>query len=181
MIYWLCAGHSGQILSIDQSHVLIKQLLFDALPDPALPTKDSEMSHWLFGFTKLKLLVTALFHQHADTIAQELLTPQDDAPSAAVTCTELLQTAPRLPYTSDMDTSVYVCNFVSSVWGSLTLYSPTALQYSLLFSKGLQLHVSSHAIAPTSLPNTMLIAESCMLLARTSTLISRLHMKISEG
>jgi hypothetical protein len=108
--------------------------------------------------------VTALFHQHADTIAQELLTPQDDAPSAAVTCTELLQTAPRLPYTSDMDTSVYVCNFVSSVWGSLTLYSPTVLQYSLLFSKGLQLHVSSHAIAPTSLPDTMLIAESCMLL-----------------
>ncbi|DBB16709.1 TPA: hypothetical protein ACH3X3_014954 [Trebouxia sp. C0006] len=46
-------GPSGQILLIDQSHVLIKQLLFDPLPDPALPTNDSEMSQWLFGFTKL--------------------------------------------------------------------------------------------------------------------------------
>ncbi len=78
------------MLLVDQSHVLIKQLLFDPLPDPALPTNDSQVFQWLFDFTQLKIPVTALFHQHADTIAQELLAPQDDAPSAVVTFTELL-------------------------------------------------------------------------------------------
>ncbi len=153
------------MLLVDQSHVLIKQLLFDPLPDPALPTNDSQVFQWLFDFTQLKIPVTALFHQHADTIAQELLAPQDDAPSAVVTFTELLQTAPRLLYTSEMQTSVYVCNFVGSVWGSLATHSPTVLKHRLLLNKASQLHnVSSHAIAPKSRPDTMLVAENCTLL-----------------
>ncbi|DBA92527.1 TPA: hypothetical protein ACH3X1_002758 [Trebouxia sp. C0004] len=91
--------------------------------------------------------------------------PQDDAASAVVTLTELLQTAPRLPYSSEMHTSVYVCNFVGSVWGSLTTHSPTNLKYNLLLNKASQLrNVSSHAIAPKSRPGTMLAAESCTLL-----------------
>lgn len=45
------------------------------------------------------------------------------------------------------------------------MHSPTDLKYSLLLNKGSQLrNVSSHAIAPTSPPDTMLVAESCTLL-----------------
>jgi len=152
--------------ALDQSRVLIKQLLFDPLPDPALPTNDSQVFDWLFGFTKLKIPVTVLFHQHASTIAQQqLLAPQDDAASAVVSFTELLQTAPCMPYSTEMHTSVYICNFVGSVWESLTTHSPIKLKHSLLFNKTLQLHnVSSHAIAPKSRPDTMLVAENCTLL-----------------
>lgn len=165
VIYWLCAGHSSQMLLVDQSHVLIKQLLYDPLPDPALRTNSSQVSEWLFGFTQLKIPVTALFYQHTSTISQQQLAPQDDAASAVVTLTELLQTAPRLPYSTEMHTSVYVCNFVGSVWGSLTMHSPTNLKYNLLLYKASQLrNVSSHAIAPKSRPDTMLAAESCTLL-----------------
>ncbi|DBA96667.1 TPA: hypothetical protein ACH3X1_015522 [Trebouxia sp. C0004] len=158
-------GPSSQMLLVDQSHVLIKQLLYDPLPDPALPTNSSQVSEWLFGCTQLKIPVTAIFYQHTSTVSQQQLAPQDDAASAVVTLTELLQTAPRLPYSTEMHTSVYVCNFVGSVWGSLTTHSPTNLKYNLLLNKASQLrNVSSHAIAPKSRPDTMLAAESCTLL-----------------
>ena len=156
-------SHSGQVLLVDQLPVLIKQLLFDPLPDPALPSNGSQVSQWLFGSTESKIAVTALLDQHASTIAQQL---QDDAASAVVTWTELLQTAPCSPYSTATHTAVYIRNFVGSVWGSLTMHSPNHVKYSLLLNKGSQLHnVSSHAIAPPSPPHTMPIAESCTLSA----------------
>ncbi|DBB09237.1 TPA: hypothetical protein ACH3X3_007820 [Trebouxia sp. C0006] len=70
-----------------------------------------------------------------------------------------------MPYSTEMHTSVDICNFVGSVWESLTTHSPIKLKHSLLFNKTLQLHnVSSHAIAPKSRPDTMLVAENCTLL-----------------
>ena len=124
------------------------------------------MSNWLFGFIELKIPVTTLFYQDTSTMSQQqFLAPQDDAASAIVTLTELLQTTPRLPYCTEMHTSVYICNFVGSVWGSLTTHSPINLKHSLLLNKASQLrNVSSRAIAPKSRPDTMLVAESCTLL-----------------
>ena len=56
VIYWLCAGPSSQMLLVDQSHVLIRQLLYDPLPDPALPTNSSQVSElavWLHSVEDL--------------------------------------------------------------------------------------------------------------------------------
>lgn len=114
----------------------------------------------------LKIPVTPLFYLHASTCGQQqFLVPQDDAASAVVTFTELLQTAPDLPFSSEMHTSVYVCDFVGKVWRTLKMCCPERLKYSLLFNKTSQLNsVSSHVIVPKSRPDTMLAAECCTLL-----------------
>lgn len=94
---------------------------------------------------------------------QQFLAPQDDAASAVVTSTELLQTALAVLHRNAYLCNI--CNFVSSIWGSLTTHNPVNLRHSLLLNKASQLrNVSSHAIAPKSQPDTMLVADSCMLL-----------------
>ena len=104
------------MLLVDQSRALIKQLLFDPLSDPVLPTNGSQMSNWLFGFTELKIPVTALFYQHTSTMSQQqFLAPQDDAASAVVTLTELLQTAPRL--TAQKCTPLYIYAILWAAFG----------------------------------------------------------------
>ena len=168
----MCAGHSSQVLLVNQSPILIRQLLHDPLPDPVLPANGDQLADWLFGFNQLKVPVTSLFYQYASSVSQnQYLAPQDDAASAVITFTDLLQTAPRLPYHSGMHTPVYICNFMGRVWGSLTEHSPTNLRHSFLFNNPLQQRsVSSNAITPKSRPDTMLVAttaHSC--LARTST------------
>ena len=125
------------------------------------------MLQGLFDFTGLKVPVTAVFYQQMLALQgpQQHLAPNNDAASAVVTFTELLQTAPDLPFSSEMDTSLYVCNFIIRVWRTLAQYSSTNLQYDLLFNKASQLRsVSSHAIAPKLRPDTMLIAEKCLLM-----------------
>ncbi len=95
---------------------------------------------------------------------QPYLVPVADPASAVVTFTQLLQTAPDLPFSNELDTSIYVCNFIASVWRTLASYSPTRLQYGLLYSKGCQLSAdSSHALTPKLPPDTMLVAEGCTL------------------
>jgi hypothetical protein len=152
---------------VEQSELLVKQHLYDPLPDPDLPNTDSQALQWLFDFTGLKVPVTAVFYQQMLALQgpQQRLVPELDAASAVVTFTELLQTAPDLPFSSEMDTSVYVCNFIGRVWRTLAKYSPTSLQYGLLLNKASQLSsVSSHAIAHKLRPDTMLIAENCTLM-----------------
>lgn len=137
------------------------------MPDPRLPSDGSQVLQGLFNFTGLKVPVTAVFYQQVLAIQgpQQHLVPNDDAASAVVTFTELLQTAPDLPFSSEMDTSLFICNFVSRVWRALKMYSPASLKYELLFNKASQLRsVSSHAIAPKLRPDTMLIAEKCLLM-----------------
>lgn len=103
-------------------------------------------------------------YQHAISTSKQL-EPQDVAASAVVTLTELLQTAPQVPFSSAMHTSVYICNFVGSIWRTLTAHTTTKLRYTLLLHKTSQRHnVSSHAIVPKARPDTMLVAESCTLL-----------------
>ena len=163
----MCLDPSSQTLLVDHSDRLIKQLLFDPLPPPALPVNASEMFDWLFGFDKLRIPVTPLLYQHASTYGRQrqFLVPQDEAASAVVTFTELLQTAPDLPFGTELHTSVYVCDFVGRVWRTLKTFSPEPFMYGLLFNKTSQLNTdSSHVIAPKSPPNTMLAAECCALL-----------------
>ena len=106
--------------------------------------------------------VLALYYQQMlSQGSSQCLVPEVDVASAVVTFTELLQASPDLPFSSEQDTSLYVCDFVRRVWRTLAKSSPTRLQYSLLFNKASQLSsVSSDAM----LPDTMLIAESCTLM-----------------
>lgn len=121
----LFAGHLNQALLVEQSGHLVKQHLFEPLPDPGLPGSDSQVLQWLFDFTKLKVPVTAMYYQQMLAIQgpQQRLVAEVDAASAVVTFTELLQTPPDLPFSSEMDTSVYVCNFVGRVRRTLAKYS----------------------------------------------------------
>ena len=162
----LCAGHLNQALLVDQSEHVVKQHLFEPLPDPILPSSDSQVLQWLFNFTELKVPVLALYYQQMlSQGSSQCLVPEVDVASAVVTFTELLQASPDLPFSSEQDTSLYVCDFVRRVWRTLAKYSPTRLQYSLLFNKASQLSsVSSHATARKLRPDTMLIAESCTLM-----------------
>ncbi|KAL3130737.1 hypothetical protein ABBQ38_000083 [Trebouxia sp. C0009 RCD-2024] len=160
-------GQQGSAPLVEQSRVLIKQYLLDPSPDPRLPSNCSQVLQGLFDFTGLKVPVTAVFYQQALLLqgAQQHLLPNYDAFSAVVTFTELLQTAPDLPFSNGMDTWLYVCNFITRVWRTLAEYSSPSLQYNLLFSKASQPEsVSSHAIGPKLRPDTMLIAEKCVLM-----------------
>jgi len=162
----LCVGHISEAPLVEQSELLVKQHLFEPLPDPRLPSTGSQVQQWLFDLEELKVPVTAIFYQQMLALQgpQRRLVPEVDAASAVVTFTELLQTAPDLPFSSEMDTSVYVCNFIGRVWRTLAKYSPR-LQYSLLLNKSSQLSsVSSHAIAHKLRPDTMLVAENCTLM-----------------
>lgn len=151
---------------VNQSELLVKQHLLEPLPDPKLPSTGSQVQQWLFDLKKLKVPVTAIFYQQMLALQgpQRCLVPEVDAASAVVTFTELLQTAPDLPFSSEMDTSVYTYNFIGRVWRTLAKYSPR-LQYSLWLNKSSQLRsVSSHAIAHKLQPDTTLVAENCTLM-----------------
>ncbi|DBB14133.1 TPA: hypothetical protein ACH3X3_001085 [Trebouxia sp. C0006] len=96
---------------------------------------------------------------------QQCLIPVLEAASAVTTLTDLLQTAPRLPFNSEQNTTIYVCSFIERCWQPLATYSPIYLQYDLMFNKTSQLsNVSSHAIAHKLRPDTMLVAENCTLM-----------------
>ena len=96
---------------------------------------------------------------------QECLTPVLLAASAVTTFTELLQTAPHVPFNSEQNTTLYVCHFIERCWQTLARFSPTNLQYDLMLNKTSQLsNVSSHAIAHKLRPDTMLVAGNCTLL-----------------
>lgn len=159
-------GHLNQTLLVDQSEHLLQQHLFEPLPNPSLPSSDSQVLQWLFNFTELKVPVLALYYQQMlSQGSSQHLVPEVDVASAVVTFTELLQASPDLPFNSEQDTSLYVCRFVRRVWRTLAKYSPTRLQYSLVVNKASQLSsVSSDAIARKLRPDTMLIAESCTLM-----------------
>lgn len=125
------------------------------------------MLQGLFDFTGLKVPVTALFYQQVLAVQgpQQHLVPIYDAASAVVTFTDLLQLAPDLPFSSEINTSLYVCGFITRVWITLAKYSSASLKYDLFFNKASQLRsVSSHAIGPKLRPDTMLIAEKCLLM-----------------
>ncbi len=152
---------------VEQSKSLVTQRLCVPLPEPRLPNTGSQVLQWLFVFTGLKVPATAVFYQQMLALGgpQQYLVPVDDPALAVVTFTELLQTAPDLPFSSEMDTSIYVCNFIASVWRTLASYSPTSLRYGLLCNKGSQLSTdSSHAMTPKLCPDTMLVAEGCTLM-----------------
>ena len=151
----------------EQSELLVNQYLFKPLPDSFLPSTGSQVLLWLFDFTELTVPVTPLFYQQMLTLQgpQQCLIPVLVAASAVTTFTDLLQTAPRLPFNSEQNTTVYVCSFIERCWQTLAAYSPTILQYDLMFKKGSQLsNVSSHAIAHKLRPDTMLVAENCTLM-----------------
>ena len=151
----------------EQSELLVNQYLFKPLPDSFLPSTGSQVLQWLFDFTELKVPVTPLFYQQMLTLQgpQQYLIPVLEAASAVTTFTDLLQTAPRLPFNSEQNTTVYVCGFIERCWQTLATYSPTYLQYDLMFNKTSQLsNVSSHAIAHKLQPDTMLVAENCTLM-----------------
>ena len=151
----------------EQSELLVKQYLFKPLPDSFLPSTGSQVLQWLFDFTELKVSVTPLFYQQILTLQgpQQCLIPALVAASAVTTFTDLLQTAPRLPFNSEQNTTLYVCGFIERCWQTLATYSPTNLQYDLMFNKASNLsNVSSHAIANKLRPDTMLVAENCTLM-----------------
>ncbi|KAL3130969.1 hypothetical protein ABBQ38_000292 [Trebouxia sp. C0009 RCD-2024] len=159
-------GHVGETPMAEQSELLVKQYLFKPLPDAFLPSTSSQVLQWLFDFTELKVPVTPQFYQQMFTLQgpPQCLIPVVAA-SAVTTFTDLLQTAPRLPFSSEQDTTVYVCGFIGRCWQTLATYSPTNLQYDLMLNKASQLsNVSSHAIAHKLRPDTMLVAENCTLL-----------------
>lgn len=59
----LFAGQLHPALLVEQSGHLVKQHLFEPLPDPRLPGSDSQVSQWLFDFTKLEVPVAAVYYQ----------------------------------------------------------------------------------------------------------------------
>lgn len=151
----------------EQSELLVQQYLFKPLPNSLLPSTGSQVLQWLFDFTELKVPVTPLFFQQMLTLQgpQQYLIPVLVAASAVTTFTDLLQTAPRLPFSSEQNTSIYVCSFIERCWQTLATYSPTSLQYDLRFNETSKLsNVSSPAIAYKLRPDTMLVAENCTLM-----------------
>jgi len=151
----------------EHSELLVNQYLCKPLPDSFLPSTGSQVLQWLFDFTELKVPVTPLFHQQMLTLQgpQQCLIPVLEAASAVTTLTDLLQTASRLPFNSEQNTTIYVCSFIERCWQTLATYSPINLQYDLMFNKTSQLsNVSSHAIAHKLRPDTMLVAENCTLM-----------------
>ncbi|DBA82960.1 TPA: hypothetical protein ACH3X1_006739 [Trebouxia sp. C0004] len=160
-------GHISETPLTEQSELLVDQYLFKPLPDSFLPSTGSQVLQWLFDFTEMKVPVTPLFYQQMLTLQgpQQCLIPVLVAASAVTTFTDLLQTAPRLPFNSEQNTTVYVCGFIERCWQTLATYSPTNLQYDLMFNKISQLStVSSHAIAHKLRPDTMLVVENCTLM-----------------
>ena len=153
----LCVVHIIEAPLVEQLELLVKQHLSEPLPDPRLPSTGSQVQQWLFDLEKLKVPVKARFHQQIlPRKGPSDVVPDVDAASAVVTFTELLQTAPDVPFSSEMDTFVYICNCIGPVWRTLAKYSPR-LQYSLLLDNFSQLSsVSSHAIAKLR-PDTRLV------------------------
>lgn len=161
------SGHNSEAPFVEESESLIRQHLFEPLPEPGLPTSGSQVLQWLFDFRDLKVPVTAIFYRQMLLLQgpPQHLAPQTDACSAVVTFTDLLQTASSLPFSSDMDTCVYMCHFVERVWSTLADFSPTCLQYSLLLSKASQLSSGSSQSAARKLrPDTMLVEQDCTLM-----------------
>ena len=148
------AGRISETLLIEQSGLLVKQYLFKPLPDSFLPSIGSQVLQWLFDFTELKAPVTPLFYQQMLILQgpQQCLVPVLEA-SPVTTFTDLLQTAPHLPFNSEHNSALYVCGFIQRCWQILATYSPTNLQYDLMFNKTSKLR-----------PDTMLVAENCRLM-----------------
>ncbi|KAL3130715.1 hypothetical protein ABBQ38_000064 [Trebouxia sp. C0009 RCD-2024] len=160
-------GHISETLLIEQSELLLKQYLFKPLPDSFLPSTGSQVLQWLFDFTELKVPVTPLFYEQMLALQgpQQCLIPVLVEAPAVTTFTDLLQTAPRLPFSSEQNTAVYVCSFIDRCWQTLAKYSPTNLHYDLMLNQASQLsNVSSHAMVHKLRPDTMLVADNCTLM-----------------
>ena len=95
------------------------------------------MLQGLFNFTGLKVPVTAVFYQQVLAIQgpQQHLVPNDDAASAMVTFTELLQTAPDLPFSNEMNTSFTYAPCLQSVEG-LENVQPSKLEIRIIVQQG---------------------------------------------
>ncbi len=163
----LLVSCAGDVIMEEQSSSLVTQHLHHPLPDPLLPVSCSQVLQWLFTFTQLQVPVTDVFYQQMRVLhgPQQHLLSCSRAASAVVTFTELLQTNPAVPFSSEDDTSMLVRNFIGRCWATLESYSPTKLHHDLLFNKSSQLsNVSSHAVATKLRPNVMLVAQRCTLL-----------------